>query len=65
MVEPLKEAATALKAQGTVVMAIDGQARRTAPPPPAPHRRRTAPPPHRTAELQRWSCSDGAAAMEL
>ena len=58
MVEPLKEAATALKAQGTVVMAIDGQARRTAPPPPAP-------PPHRTAELQRWSCSDGAAAMEL
>ena len=60
MVEPLKEAATALKAQGTVVMAIDGQARRTAPPP-----HRTAPPPHRTAELQRWSCSDGAAAMEL
>ena len=53
--EPLKEAATALKAQGTVVMAIDGQARRTAPPPPAPHRRRTAP----------QSCSDGAAAMEL
>jgi hypothetical protein len=59
MVEPLKEAATALKAQGTVVMAIDGQARRTAPPPhrtaAAPHRRRTAP----------QSCSDGAAAMEL
>ena len=38
MVEPLKEAATALKAQGTVVMAIDGQARR-----------RTAAAPHRTA----------------
>tara|TARA_B100000795_G_scaffold18318_1_gene12185 strand:- start:477 stop:629 length:153 start_codon:yes stop_codon:yes gene_type:complete len=50
MVEPLKEAATALKAQGTVVMAIDGQARRTAP----PHHRTTAPPLHRrTLELQR------------
>ena len=53
MVEPLKEAATALKAQGTVVMAIDGQARRT-----APHRRRTL-------ELQRRSCSGGAAIVEL
>ena len=62
MVEPLKEAATALKAQGTVVMAIDGQARRrTAAAPPhrtAPHRRRTL-------ELQRRSCSGGAAIVEL
>ena len=63
MVEPLKEAATALKAQGTVVMAIDGQARRRT---AAPHR--TAPPPHARAaapELQRWSCDSGAVAMEL
>ena len=50
MVEPLKEAATALKAQGTVVMAIDGQARRS-----APHRTAAAAPPlhRRTLELQR------------
>ena len=48
--EPLKEAATALKAQGTVVMAIDGQARRS-----APHRTAAAAPPlhRRTLELQR------------
>ena len=63
MVEPLKEAATALKAQGTVVMAIDGQARRS-----APHRPAAAAPPHARAaaiEPQRRSCSARALAMEL
>ena len=57
MVEPLKEAATTLKAQGTVVMAIDGQARRR-PAAPPPHHHRTAAPPHARAaapELWRWS----------
>lgn len=64
MVEPLKEAATALKAQGTVVMAIDGQARRRTAAAPPPHRR-TAPHRRRTLELQRRSCSGGAAMVEL
>ena len=64
MVEPLKEAATALKAQGTVVMAIDGQARRRTAAAPTPHRR-TAPHRRRTLELQRRGCSGGAAMVEL
>ena len=60
MVEPLKEAATTLKAQGTVVMAIDGQARRRTTAPPPHHHRTAAPPRRRTPEPQHRSRGDGA-----
>ena len=57
MVEPLKEAATTLKEQGTVVMAIDGQARRRTAAPPPPHRRAAAPPHARAAAPEPWRWS--------